>query len=58
MTAKVWTASSLAIGILATVVGLAFAETGHAKADRGRQIGRRCAGASERAARARSRSQR
>jgi HlyD family secretion protein len=28
MTAKVWTASSLAIGILATVVGLAFAETG------------------------------
>jgi hypothetical protein len=28
MTAKVWTASSLAIGFLATVVGLAFAETG------------------------------
>ena len=28
MTAKVWTASSLAVGILATVVGLAFAETG------------------------------
>jgi HlyD family secretion protein len=30
MTAKIWTASSVAIGVLGTVIGLAFAETGTA----------------------------
>ena len=31
MTAKIWTASSVAIGILGTVIGLAFAETSTAQ---------------------------